>query len=159
MSAIALGLLLLAPVAVRGEDNKAMVRRYIEEGVNKGNLVVVDELIAADYVGHTPFASELKGPEGVKQDITGSRTAFPDRTLTIEDMIAEGDTVVTRWSSRGTHRGTYRGIAPTGKQVSTVGVSIIRVANGKIQENWEYWDTLSILQQVGAVPPSGQVRQ
>ncbi len=96
------------------EENKAKQRRVWEEIFNKGDLSVVPELFAPNYVYHGPVGMEYKGPEGFKQIVTMFRTAFPDMRVTTEDMVAEGDMVVSRWTGRGTHKGDYMGIAPTG---------------------------------------------
>jgi steroid delta-isomerase-like uncharacterized protein len=135
------------------DQNKTVVRRLFEELWNKGNLPVADELFAPTYNHHdssTPDAG--RGPESEKKRVTLYRTAFPDIRLTIEDIIAEGETVVARWTCRGTHRGDLNGIAPTGKQVTISGVSVVRFANGKMSEGFVNWDALSLMQQLGVVP-------
>lgn len=135
------------------EANKAIARREIEELFHKGKFDVAKELIGPDYVGHDAALPEpTRGPEGVKQAVTGYRNAFPDLKVTIEDQIAEGDRVVTRWSARGTHEGDLWGIAPTGKQATVTGISIERIVGGKIVEGWTSWDTLGLMQQLGVVP-------
>ena len=136
------------------EENKAIVRRDWEETWNKGNLDTVDEIFATTYVGH--FLSPEFPPdlEGYKQFINSYRTAFPDIHITIEDEIAEGDKVVTRFTSRGTHKGELMGIAPTGEQVTVTGISIFRIAGGKIVEDWTEFDAVGMLQQLGVMPPS-----
>ncbi len=135
------------------EENKAIDRRFTEEVWNRGNLAVVDELMSADYNGHDPMMPA--GSEGFKQYVLMYRSAFPDVHLTIEDQIAEGDTVVSRWTARGTHKGELMGIPPTGKQVTVTGMNIERVANGKLVEGWSNYDTLGMLQQLGVVPAPG----
>jgi len=136
------------------EQSKAMDRRVYEEVWNGGNLAVIDELVAANYVDHDPNpTSTLEGLEGLKQSVTMYRTAFPDVHFTIEDQIAGGNTVVTRWTARGTHQGAFMGIPPTGKQAMVTGISIARVADGKFVEGWTNFDALGLLQQLGAVPP------
>jgi predicted ester cyclase len=138
------------------EENKANARRVFEEVFNKGNLSVVDELIATNYVGHAPGMPDFKGPEGFKQYATMNRTAFPDLRMTTEDTVAEGDKVVNRWTARGTHKGDLMGIAPTGKQVTMTGMVITRYVGGKQVEAWVLSDMLGMLQQLGVVPPMGQ---
>ena len=134
------------------DQNKAIVRRAFEEPW-KGNLDVIDELIASDYIGHDPVDPEpLRGPEGVKEFVTTYRSAFPDAQITVEQQLAEGDLVATRWTARGTHEGELMGIQPTGKQVTVSGLTISRLANDKIVEEFQNWDTLGMLQQLGAVP-------
>lgn len=134
------------------EENKAKVRRVFEEAWNKGNLAVVDETSDPKGVGHVVGSPDLRGTEAVKQFITVYRTAFPDLHITIEDQVAEGDKVVTRWSSTGTHKGDLMGIAPTGKKTHVTGISIDRFAGGKSVEDWTNWDQMSLLQQLGVVP-------
>jgi len=134
------------------EENKALVRRFVEEAVNKGNLTILDELVASDYVYHGPNGPQFRGPEGYKQLVTMYRTAFPDLRMTTEDMVAEGDKVVTRFSAQGTHRGELMGIAPTGKPVAVTGIFILRFANRKFVEEWENFDTLGMMQQLGVIP-------
>jgi steroid delta-isomerase-like uncharacterized protein len=134
-------------------ENKAVFRRYFEEVLNTGNLDLVDELIARTYVSHYPTGYDFGGgPEGVKQIVTAVRAGFPDVHFTIEDLIAEGDKVVGRWTFRGTHQGDFMGILPTGKKVSVMGIAIYRVARGKIAEAWVAWDAMGLMQQLGAVP-------
>ena len=135
------------------EDLKAVVRRELEEMYGAGNLEVADEIIAADYVGHDPALPEpIRGPAGVKAAVSGYRAAFPDLRLTIEAQIGEGEILVTRWTAKGTHQGELFGIAATGKQATVTGISIDRFSEGKIAEDWTNWDTLGLLQQLGAVP-------
>ena len=138
------------------EENKAIVRRFWEE-FNKGNLAIVDELCAADFVWHAPGGlQQVRGPERLKRILTGFSTTFPDLFVTIEDLIAEGDKVVVRSTRTGTHRGEYRGMAATGKQVTWTWVSICRIEGGKIVEEWDEGDHLSVMQQMGVVPTPGQ---
>jgi steroid delta-isomerase-like uncharacterized protein len=135
------------------EENKAIFRRIVEEGFNKGNLAIVDELVATNHVNHT---DNVHGPEEYKQFITMYRTAFPDLHMTIEDQIAEGDKVVNRWTSRGTHKGDLMGIPPTGKQTTVTGMYVARIIGGKIVEEWGNLDALGMMQQLGVVPPPGE---
>ena len=144
------------PSTAQLEENKASVRLAFEEGWNKGNLTTVDEDVATNYVLHDPFSGEVKGPEGYKQYVKMYRNAFPDLHFTVEDQIAEGDKVVTRWTCTGTHRGELMGIAPTGKLGTITGITIYRFSGGKIQESWSNWDDLGMLQQLGIVPPIGE---
>ncbi len=134
------------------EENKAMVRRIIEEAINKGNLAVVDELIAPSYVLHNPVM-ELKGPEGFRQYITTVRTAFPDYHFAIDDIVAEGDKVALRFTFTGTHKGNLPDIAPTGKQVTQIEALFYRFAGGKLLEAWQYSNLLALYQQLGISPP------
>jgi steroid delta-isomerase-like uncharacterized protein len=134
------------------QANKALVRRGIEEAVNKGNFSVVDEILSTDYVYREPTVGEKRGRAGFRELITMYRSAFPDVKLTIDEQIAEGDKVVTRWSATGTHRGELFGSAPTGKQVRVHGIIVSRIANGKVVEETEVYDALGMLRQLGAVP-------
>ena len=135
------------------EHNKAIVRRLFEELWNKGNLSLADELLAPNYAHYDPSTPDVgRGPESEKKRATLYRTAFPDLRLTIEDIIAEGETVMARWSCRGTHKGDLSGIAPTGKQFNISGVTIARLSNGKMAEGWVNWDALGLMQQLGVVP-------
>jgi steroid delta-isomerase-like uncharacterized protein len=138
------------------EDNKALARRFYEEGWNKGNLAIFDELLAPNHVLHDPgFPEPVHGLEAFKQYYTTYSTAFPGNQITVEAYIAEGDTVVSRWTARGSHKGDLMGIPPTGKQVTVAGITINRIANGKIAEDWSNYDMLGMLQQLGVVPTMG----
>ena len=132
-------------------DNKALVRRLIDEALNKGNLAVVDELVAPSYVYREPTAGEVRGPDGLKKMVTMYRNAFPDLRITIDDQIAEANRVVTRWTGRGTHKGELMGVAPSGQEVTVTGILITRLADGKIVEEWENYDALGMMRQIGAV--------
>jgi steroid delta-isomerase-like uncharacterized protein len=135
------------------EENKAIVHRFVEEVWNKGNASVADQLISGNYSHHDNATPNFGlGPESEKKRVNLYRTAFPDLQFTIEDVIAEGDTVTYRWSSRGTHRGPLSGIAPTGKTVTVSGITINRFAGGKIVEGWVNWDALGMLQQLEVIP-------
>ncbi len=137
------------------EENKAVVRRHVEELFNKGDLSVADEIISADYVYHSPLGMEFKGPEGVKQMVAMARDAFPDIHFTIDDMVAEGDVVAVRYTYTGTHKGEYMGIAPTGKKINLTTAIFYRFVDGKEVEALSYGDTLALFQQLGVSPPAG----
>ena len=136
------------------EDNKAHVRRGFEE-VNQKNLAVFVELLTPDVVLHNA-STTIQGLEGYKQFLSLLITAFPNLQFTIEDIIAEGDFVVVRYTTRSTHQGNFMGIPPTGKQVSGTGMFIDRLVNGKAVEQWINSDTLGLLQQLGVIPAPGQ---
>jgi len=138
------------------EENKALVRRVIEEVRHQGKLDVVDEVYATNFVPHLVGNPDIRDIEGFKQLVTTLRTAFPDGHFTIDDIIAEGDKVVTRWTFTGTHKGELMGIPPTDKQATVTGIDIIRIASGKIVEGWTNMDTLGFMQQLGVIPPMGQ---
>ena len=137
------------------EENKALVRRFYDELLNKCNLAAADELVAADYVWHRPTGPDVHGLEAMKQLVRTALKTLPDFYCTIEDMIAEGDKVATRFTAGGTHKGEFMGMPPTGNEVVVSGLAIERVADGKIAETWERYDTLSWAQQLGLVPIPG----
>ena len=133
------------------EDNKSLVRRYVEQVLNRGNMAVVDELIAADYKRYiSPTAASLT-VDVQKQRLAGIRAAFPDWHLTIEELIAEGDRVAFRATIRGTHKGVFQNIAPTGKQVMVSALDIVRIDNGKLIEHWGGPDLFNLMQQLGVI--------
>ena len=130
------------------DDNKALARRYVEEIVNQNKSEVADEIIASEYVYHGR-GPEGKGPEVVKEFVDMYRVAFPDIQLTIEDMIAEGDRVAVRLNATGTNTGPLGDTPPTGKPVNLAAIFIIRVAEGKVVEEWEVVDELGMMEQLG----------
>lgn len=137
------------------EENKAIVRRWFAETDN-GNLAIVEELCAPDYVDHNPPLPGMPaGNQGVRQANVALREAFPDTVHVIQDQIAEGDTVVTRLLGRGTFRGAILGLPPNGKVIEIAGISVHRLAGGKLVEHWAQADLLGFLQQLGAIPPLG----
>jgi steroid delta-isomerase-like uncharacterized protein len=134
------------------EQNKAIVRRLFEEPW-KGNLSVVDDLTASEYIGHDPALPEpLRGPEGVKEFVSAYLVAFPDARVTVEQQLAEGDLVATRWSARGTHEGELMDLAPTGKKVTVTGLTMSRLEGGKIVEEFQNWDFSGMIRQIEAAP-------
>ena len=138
-------------------ENKAIVRRFFDEAVNKGNMTVVDDLIAQNYIEHEGPVGQPSGIEGFKQFIAKVATAFPDLQVTIEDLIAEGDKVVASVTVRGTHKGTLLGnIPPTGKHASWTGIDIFQIAGGKIVGRWNQRDLLGLMQQLGVIAAPGQ---
>ncbi|HZG63210.1 MAG TPA: ester cyclase [Rubrobacteraceae bacterium] len=136
------------------EENKAIARRALEEVFSgQGNLDVADELFAPNYVGHDPASpGDIRGPEGAKEFAGMYRSAFPDVQMSVEDQVAEGEKVVTRWIASGTHLGEIMGIAPSGNRVTVTGTSIERIVDGKIVETWDNYDALGMMQQIGAIP-------
>lgn len=130
-------------------EHKAIVRRFFEEAWNHRKLDVIDEVFAPIVI----FNGQPVALETIKQSLAGRRAAFPDIQVTVEDQAAEGDKVSTRRTWRGTHQGPYRGIAPTGKRVMWTQISIVRLSEGKIVEDWSVADELSLLQQLGCVLP------
>lgn len=146
---------MVRPMATeRHQRNKELERRFIEEAFNEGALAVVDEVCAADYVGHTSTRAEpLDGPAEIKEYIELTRTAFPDIELDLEHVIADGDRVASHWVATGTHQGELMGIEPTGRTYRARGMEITRVDNGKIAEQWHVGDQMGMLQQLGIIDP------
>jgi serine phosphatase RsbU (regulator of sigma subunit) len=130
------------------EENKSSFRRYLEEVFNQGNLEVADEIFD-HYVSHQPDGSTLeRGPEDVKRFVGEFRSAFPDLRISADDQIADGDKVVTRVTLRGTHRGMFRGTAPTGRRVEINGITIFRFSSeGKVVESWDSYDQFRVMRQ------------
>ena len=132
------------------KENEAIARRF-EEAFNTGNTADASEFIAPSFTQYGPGTPpEPPGPEGYRELVRFYRQAFPDLHVSIEDMVVAEDKVAIRFRGRGTHRGEFAGIAPTGKQMETVGIDIIHIADGKITEAWEIYDTLGFMQQIGA---------
>ncbi|MGH2735772.1 MAG: ester cyclase [Actinomycetota bacterium] len=135
----------------------AIARRFFDEVFSEGKLDLVDELFATDYVGHPSESEEAtRGPEGVKEYVAGLRGAASDLTVTVEDQVAEGDKVVTRWMAQGTHDGELMGIAPTGRTAVVAGITIQRLRDGKVVEGWTNWDLMGMLRQLGVAPGAPQ---
>ena len=134
------------------EENKALARSSWEEIVNKHNPEAIDEFYPPEFVWHEPD-QDIQGYEQAKQFVSSYFKALPDINITVEDVLAEGDKAVTRWTIRGTHQGeTVEFGPPTGRQVELEGITIHRIEDGKIVEEWERYDNLSVLQQLGLVP-------
>lgn len=139
------------------EENKAISRRVAEEIFNGGDLDLADELYAPDYILHDPsLPEELHGPDGLKQYAAMILGAFPDARVTVEDQIAEGDKLVDRWTSTGTHTGDFMGIPPTGRRIEISGITISRFSGGRIVEDWYQSDDLGMMQQLGLIPASDE---
>jgi predicted ester cyclase len=137
------------------EANRLIGHRVLLEIWSQGRLELADDLYAPDYVDHVargPEPEEVQGPGGLKAAVTLFRTAFPDLQYSIDDDMAEGDLVMTRFSARGTHLGPFLGAAPTGKEISYTGIDVNRVAGGRIVESWVQYDALGLLQQLGLAP-------
>ena len=133
-------------------DNKEIIRQLSEEPW-KGNLDVIDKYVDANYTGYDPSMPEpVRGPQGFRGFVQMYLSAFPDGRITVDEQIADGDTVATRWTGRGTHEGELMGIAPTKKQVTVSGITFAKLKNGKLVEDYSNWDTLGMLQQIGVVP-------
>ncbi len=136
------------------EQNKALSRRNFEEVWNQGKLNVIDELVTANTVLHDPSipGGKVTGTQGYRQYVEMYLAAFPDAHFTIQDQIADGDKVATRWTASGTHKGALMGIAPTGKHATATGITIDRYQNGKAVESFTNFDTLGMFQQLGVIP-------
>lgn len=131
-------------------DNKELVRQFEDAVWNEGNLDAIDEYLADAFVQHEPTGHDAHGPDGWRQQVAEPmHAAFPDLTETIEDIIAEGDTVVTRVTVRGTHEGEFMGLDPTGNEVEVDGIHIARIEDGKITERWVQADVMGMMEQLG----------
>jgi len=141
-------------------ENKALTRRIFEEVFSEGKLALIEQVAASDYSAHDPTSPPVQGHEGFRQFVTVYRTAFPDLRVKVEDQIADGDRVATRWLASGTHTGPLASpggdIPPTGKRSNVTGITISRIAGGKVVEEWHNWDTLGMMQQLGLAPAPGQ---
>lgn len=140
------------------EDNLALTRRVFEEAWNKGNLDVLDEMYSTNYISHDPSVpGGALNRDAFKQTIAMYRSAFPDVHFTIDEQYAVGDSmVVVRWTAVGTHTGPLQGMPATGKRSTVTGLTLARFANGKGVEDYTNWDTLGMLQQIGAIPAMAQ---
>ena len=136
------------------EQNKAIVLRYYEELFERRRLAVIDEIFASGHVNHhgtdPSAADEVRGLEGLRKCAAEFFSAFPDHHTSVDDIIAEGDKVVTRWTTRGTHQGHFLGIAPTNRRVAFSGITIDRIVDEKIVETWTNYDLAGLLQQLCA---------
>ena len=139
------------------ENNKSLVRRW-NDLVNRTDFPT-EELtspLASSFVYHRPGVPDVTGLTDMRQVVEMFRSAFTDQHSTIEDLVAEGDKVACRWSNRSTHQGEMMGVTATGKAITVTGIAIFRIANGKIQEEWDYSDVLGLMQQLGVGPLQGQ---
>jgi steroid delta-isomerase-like uncharacterized protein len=140
------------------KDLKVLTRRFLEE-MNKGEaaaIAVAEKSLATDFVFHSGTGEDIHGLKDFKQHVSEIYRAFPDFHFTVDDIIVEGDKVVTRWTLVGTHKGEFMGIPPTNKKVKTWAITIDRVAGGKFVEEWERLDTVGFMQQLGVIPTSGK---
>ena len=141
------------------EENKAVVRRFVEEVQSHHKLELVDQLFDPSYNDHASFQGSVPGIEGFKQLFGMMLGAFPDLHAIIHDQIAEGDIVVTRKTFEGTHKGDYMGVPPTGKQFELGVIDIFRVVDGRLVEHWMQADSLGMMRQLGLIPSPGTGRE
>ena len=139
------------------EENKATSRRFYEELFNRGNLDAVEEIVTPGFVLHDPnMPEDPRCPDGLKRFVAMYREAFPDIEFTIEDQVAEGENVATRWVARGTHQGELMGIAPTGNRVEVRAFTLHRFSGGKIAQDWAHYEALDVARQLGVAPDGGR---
>jgi steroid delta-isomerase-like uncharacterized protein len=136
---------------VSTDANKAVALRYYDEVLNAGNLDLLDELAVAGYEEHDPLPGQGEGREGLKQRVRMLRDAFAPR-FTVEELIAERDKVVVRWTNRGTHVGDFLGMPPTGRSFAIAGIDIHRLSDGKLAEHWHVVDLFGLMQQLAPIP-------
>jgi steroid delta-isomerase-like uncharacterized protein len=143
------------------EENKKKARRLMEEAFGQGKVEVIDEVLHSDFVCYDPNSEsgEIRGAETIKGEIQYFRTAVPDLTYTIEDQIAEGDKVVTRYTASGTHQGEFFGVPSTGNRIEFTGIQIDRFdESGKMVEEWPEYDLPRAMRQIGALLEPGQAQ-
>jgi len=134
------------------EENKALIHYWCDEGFNKNNMAIADEVYASNVFYHEPSAGEVIGLEPLKQFVVTWRAAFPDSRLRIDEQVAEDNRVATRWTFTGTHQGNFRGLAPTGRAINFTAMYFYRFDGGKVVEIHAMVNLLRLLQQLGAVP-------
>jgi predicted ester cyclase len=141
------------------EENKEKVRRFLEEGFGQGKTELVDEVLHSDFVCYDPNSEtgEIRGTQTIKGEIEYFHSAVPDLTFTVEDQVAEGDKVVSRYTARGTHEGEFFGVAGSGNRIEMTGIQIDRFdESGKMIEEWPEYDLLGAMRQMGAIPAPQQ---
>ena len=138
------------------QDNKALVRRFVDEVQSGGNISLIDEICSPEFVNHSAPPGVPSDCEGIKIVTAMFRGAFPDSYFTVEDMIAEGDKVATRKTFHGTHEGEFMGIPPSGRSVSMGLIDVVRIDDGRVVEHWSVGDSLGLMQQLGVIPQPGQ---
>jgi len=137
------------PQKVTPEGNKAIVRRLVEDLFNTGDLDVVDEVLADEYVDHTASHPDLPGPEYVKRSVSEWLTAFPDTVSVVKDMVAEGDKVAARWTTQATHRSEFMDVPPSGNRIDVTWFGILRLSGDKIVESWDTFNVVEMMQHLG----------
>jgi steroid delta-isomerase-like uncharacterized protein len=138
------------------EENKAIVRRMTEEFYNQGNVDLADHFFADTYLHHDPASPQVRNRDDLKQVLRSFLAGCPDLHITIDELLAEGDTVTKRWTYHATHTGDLSGLAPTGKRITMSGLELFRLDGGKIVECWLGYDNLSLMQQLGVIPTPEQ---
>jgi steroid delta-isomerase-like uncharacterized protein len=141
------------------EENKEKARRLMEEAFGQGKTEVIDEVLHSDFVCYDPNSEsgEIRGVDTIKGEIEYFRSAVPDLTYTVEDQVAEGDKVVSRWKASGTHQGEFFGVPGSGNRIEMSGIQIDRFAeSGKMVEEWPEYDLLGAMKQIGAIPEPQQ---
>ena len=134
------------------EENKALFRHFVNEGINNKNLGLIGELMDANFIEHDPASGVPPGLDGMKEMMGMFFAAFPDLNSTIDMLVAEGDLVAGRMTTTGTHTGEFMGIPATGKRVTFSETHIVRIANGKAVEHWGNQDDMAMMQQLGVIP-------
>jgi steroid delta-isomerase-like uncharacterized protein len=140
------------PSTTTSGDNEIVARRFGDDVWGNGDLQAADDVLAEHFIEHNPAPGQRPGREGHKQMLQLWRTAFPDLTLTVDDVFAAGDRAALRWTARGTHAAALLGMPPTGREVTLTGIDILRVVDGKIVERWGQFNGIEMLQQLGALP-------
>ena len=138
------------------EDNKALVRRFVDEVQSAGNTGLIDEICSPEFVNHSTPPGTPADREGIKIVTAIFRRSFPDSYFTVEDMVAEGDKVATRKTFHGTHEGDFMGIPPSGRTVTMGLIDIVRISEGRVVEHWSMGDSLGMMRQLGVVPQPGE---
>src|ERR687898_433504 len=145
--------------AASAEDNKALVRRFVDEVQSGGNTDLIDEICSPEFVNHSAPPGLPADREGIKIVTAIFREAFPDSYFTVEDMMAEGDKVDTRNTFHGTHRGEFMSIPPSGRSVSMALIDVVRITDGRVVEHWSVADNLSMMQQLGVISQPGDTEE
>ena len=141
------------------EENKANIRRMTEEFYNQGNVESADHFFADTYVHHDPASPQVRDRDGLKEVLRAFLTGCPDLHITIDQLLAEGDTVAKRWTYHATQTGDLAGLPPTGKRITMSGLELFRLTGGRIVECWLGYDNLSLMQQLGVIPTPEQAQQ
>jgi steroid delta-isomerase-like uncharacterized protein len=133
-------------------NSRAIIQRFIEEILNQKKLAVADEIVAEDFIELDPFPGQAQGRQGLKDVLAMFFSGFPDLCWVIEEQIAEGDKIMTRFTWTGSHQGAFMRIPPTGRQVKVKGVVIDRVVDGRMVDSRILMDSMGMMQQLGVLP-------